>query len=284
MNTNTATLDTFTGSLANLPFSALTSSRFEAKTTGKFQPISTAQAVTHLQHEGWEVFKTSEAKTRIIERRPYVKHQIQLTHPDIAPVDGLRPVVYLQNANDGTSSFSLFAGLFRFICSNGLVVGSSFISAKVRHIGDLSQVRDDLKEGAFKVSSQFPSIMEKVHLMTEKSLSIEEGFAFRCMAYNLRFPNKDAQKSADNRFAFVGDQVRRIEDSGNDLWKVYNRTQEDLITGGFSTGRRTARGLRSLTRSTIINRQLWTLAEKTLSGDIVQAWEETKKTPSLLLN
>ena len=274
MNTTPTTLDTFTGTLSNLPFSALTASRFEAKTTGKFQPLSTAQAVTHLQDEGWEVFKTSEAKTRILERRQYVKHQIQLTHPDIAPVDGLRPVVYLQNANDGTSSFSLFAGLFRFICSNGLVVGSSFISAKVRHIGDLSQVRDDLREGAFKVSSQFPSIMEKVHLMTEKTLAPEELLAFSSLAFQLRFPNKKATPF----YHSVGRIVRREEDSGSDLWKVYNRAQEDLMTGGHSFGlRRRARGIRSLTRSTIINRQLWSLAEKTLSGDIVGEWEKQRK-------
>jgi hypothetical protein len=276
--THTTTMSTLSPSEHTLPLSALTSSRYEEKTTGKFQPISTRLAVDHLRDEGWEVFKTSEAKTRFPDRRPFVKHQIQLTHPDIKPVNGLQPLVYLQNANDGTSSFSLFAGIFRFICSNGLVVGSSFISARVRHIGDMSTIREELQSGAFKVSSQFPSIMEKVSLMTEKAISPEERFAFSSLAFQLRYPSRSPLGMA------TGHTIRRVEDEGQDLWTHYNRTQEDLITGGFHAGgRRRARGIRSLTKSTVINRQLWALAEKTLSGDIVQTWEEAKKTPALAL-
>lgn len=259
---------------STLPLSALTGYRFRDKTTARFQPISTVQAVDHLQAEGWEIFKASEAKTRDPFRRPFVKHQIQLTHPDIKPVNGLQPLVYLQNANDGTSSFSLFAGLFRFICSNGLVIGNSFISARVRHVGNVETIRGELQSGAFTVSNQFPSIMEKVELMTEKVISPEERLAFSSLAFNLRFPHKTIPQWTT---VPVGNHVRREGDKGNDLWSLYNRAQEDLITGGFNTGRRTARGIRSLTRSTVINRQLWTLAEKALSGDIVKTWEDSKR-------
>jgi hypothetical protein len=276
MNTTTTptTLDTFTGTISNLPFSALTSSRYEEKTTGRFQPISTALAVDHLQAEGWQIFKASEAKTRLIERRPFVKHQIQLTHPDIKPVNGLQPLVYLQNANDGTSSFSLFAGLFRFICSNGLVIGSSFISARVRHVGNVETIREELQSGAFTVSNQFPSIMEKVDSMLSFTPSPEEKLAFSSLAFNLRFPNKTLPHWST---VPVGSHVRREGDKGSDLWTMYNRTQEDLVTGGFHTGNRRARGIRSLTRSTVINRQLWSLAEKTLNGKIVEEWKAAKQ-------
>ena len=266
--------------LATLPLSASTGFRYELRTTSKFQPISTVQAVDHLQNEGWEVFKATEAKTRFPDRRPFVKHQIQLTHPDIKPVNGLQPLVYLQNANDGTSSFSLFAGLFRFICSNGLVIGNSFISARVRHIGNVETIREELQSGAFTVSNQFPSIMEKVEAMSLKVITPEERLAFSALAYQLRRPSSHPIL---HQGLAVGHTIRREGDTGSDLWTHYNRTQEDLITGGFHAGRRRARGIRSLTKSTVINRQLWNLAEKTLSGDIVEAWEESKTAPTVSL-
>jgi hypothetical protein len=183
-------------------------------------------------------------------------------------------LVYLQNANDGTSSFSLFAGLFRFICSNGLVIGNSFISARVRHVGNVETIREELQSGAFTVSNQFPSIMEKVEAMTSKVINPEERLAFSSLAFNLRFPKKTVPQWTT---VPVGSHVRREGDKGSDLWSLYNRTQEDLITGGFNTGRRRAGGIRSLTRSTVINRHLWSLAEKTLNGSIVKAWEDSKR-------
>ena len=65
------------------------------------------------------------------------------------------------------------------------------------------------------------------------------------------------------------DQVirpRRMEDAGNDVWRVFNRAQENLIRGGLhgrnATGRNTTtRAVTGIDQNVKLNRALWQLAE-----------------------
>ena len=47
---------------------------------------------------------------------------------DIVEAGDIRPEIILYNSHDGTGSVKLFAGVFRFICSNGIVAGDGFQS------------------------------------------------------------------------------------------------------------------------------------------------------------
>jgi hypothetical protein len=115
--------------------------------------------------------------------------------------------------------------------------------------------------------------MDKVERMREKIVTPEENLALSSLAYQLRFPNHGAKRAHYQSWGMG--QVRREDDKGSDLWTTYNRLQEDLIRGGFNTGTRRAGMLRSMTRSSTINRQLWNLAEETLDGSIVAKEQET---------
>lgn len=61
--------------------------------------------------------------------------------------------------------------------------------------------------------------------------------------------------------------VRRPDDAGDDLWRVFNRVQENLTVGGIvgrtATGRQTrTRGIRAVDSSVRVNGALWALAER----------------------
>ena len=63
-------------------------------------------------------------------------------------------------------------------------------------------------------------------------------------------------------------QPRRYADNGTDLWKTFNRVQENLTKGirgrvDRSTGQRTgSRGIKSIDGDVKLNRALWAMAEK----------------------
>lgn len=255
-----------------LPESVYTSTGFEERTSPRFKAITTADALDSLHSQGWELFKADAVKTRQPERVPYAKHVVQLTHPDLVGMAGHRPLIYLQNANDGTSSFRLFAGLFRFICANGLVVGSSFLSASVRHSGERATVTSKLQQKTWEVASEFPRIMDRIDRMRSYQVTNEEKAAFSFLAFTLRFPSNPYVQT-------VGFHYRREGDQDQDLWTFYNRAQEDIIRGGFYTGNRmrTARGIKSLEKSTLLNRKLWDLTEKTLDGTIVEQARQVRE-------
>lgn len=58
--------------------------------------------------------------------------------------------IVLLNSHDGTSSDQMLAGMFRFVCSNGLVCGDTVADVRVPHKGD---VAGHAIEGAFEVLS-----------------------------------------------------------------------------------------------------------------------------------
>lgn len=58
------------------------------------------------------------------------------------------PEIILLNSHDGLSSYQMIPGMFRFVCTNGLVCGTSFGEIRVPHKGDIV-------EGLSKVLTKF---------------------------------------------------------------------------------------------------------------------------------
>src|SRR3546814_6865351 len=46
--------------------------------------------------------------------------------------------IILLNSHDGTSSYQMLAGMFRFVCQNGLVCGDTVADVRVPHKGDVA--------------------------------------------------------------------------------------------------------------------------------------------------
>ena len=64
-------------------------------------------------------------------------------------------------------------------------------------------------------------------------------------------------------------EARRPEDQGDDLWRVFNRVQENMIKGGVvgrsPTGRNTrTHGIRAMDNTVRVNQKLWEIAEELL--------------------
>jgi hypothetical protein len=53
----------------------------------------------------------------------------------------------------------------------------------------------------------------------------------------------------------------RTEDQGNDLWVVFNRVQEKILGGSYTSGGRKARSVKNFQQDIKINEQLFELAE-----------------------
>ncbi len=65
------------------------------------------------------------------------------------------PEIILLNSHDGTSSYQMLPGYFRFVCQNGCVCGQSLGEVRVPHRGN---VVDRVIEGAYEVVGVFDRI------------------------------------------------------------------------------------------------------------------------------
>jgi hypothetical protein len=80
----------------------------------------------------------------------------------------------------------MLAGVFRFACCNGLVVGQTAHDIRIPHKGN---VQHDVIEGAYRVLGDFQTVGESTQAMKALTLDEEEeeDHAFATAALALRF-------------------------------------------------------------------------------------------------
>ncbi|MBN0452199.1 DUF945 domain-containing protein, partial [Pseudomonas aeruginosa] len=101
-----------------------------------------------------EPFMVCQTRVRNEDRREYTKHLIRLRHASQINGDEANEIILL-NSHDGTSSYQMLAGMFRFVCHNGLVCGDTTADIRVPHKGD---VVSQVIEGAYGVLDGFERV------------------------------------------------------------------------------------------------------------------------------
>jgi hypothetical protein len=219
--------------------------------------IPTLQVIDGLRNEGFQPFEVRQTNCRDLAKREFTKHMVRLRHPDAIASQGEVPELVLINSHDGTSSYQLLAGFFRFVCSNGLIAGDIQSDVRVRHSGN---VVHDVIEGSFKVLDNVKQISNSIDEFKSITLNRSEQELFANTALQLRWDDK-APVTAERVL-----QANRHEDVSSDLWTTFNRVQENMIKGGVSgrttTGRRMhTRGVSGVNENVKLNRALWSLAD-----------------------
>lgn len=237
-------------------------------TSDRYTHISTFDVIQGLRGEGYEPVQAVQCRTRKANKEAYTKHMIRFRHTDAMSQDGLYSELVLINSHDGLSSYRLMAGLFRLICSNGLIAGETYDEVKVRHQGD---VVGNVIEGTYRVMDSGAKMIEHSAHMGGIILTRDEKQAFAETVHELRFDGDDSPvKEAITPDLFL--RPRRYQESGkDDLFTVFNIAQENVIKGGLTGWSRTPEGrfkrsttreIKSIDQSTALNRALWSLAEK----------------------
>jgi Domain of unknown function (DUF932) len=149
-------------------------------------------------------------------------------------------------------------GVYRFICSNGLVVGSTYAKEVVRHSGEQAR---QLIERVRALSRNTGPLFAQIDSWTKRELSAPEANEFARLASVLRFG--DAQRFDPVQLL----ETHRAEDEDNTLWRVFNRVQENALQrslpGHSADGRRiSSRPVKGIDKITDFNVQLWRLAEE----------------------
>jgi hypothetical protein len=226
----------------------------------RYAYIPTATVLTELRKEGFQPFMVTQTRTRHEDRRDYTKHMIRLRHASQINARGEANEIILLNSHDGTSSYQMLAGMFRFVCSNGLVCGDTVADVRVPHKGD---VAGQVIEGAYQVLHGFDRALESRESMQAITLNEGEAEVFARAALSLKYDDPDKPAPITESQILM---PRRFDDRRPDLWSVFNRTQENLTKGGLHG--RSANGRRQQTRpvqgidSDIrLNRALWLLAD-----------------------
>lgn len=232
----------------------------------RYTYIPTIDVLHKLRDEGYFPFAAMQSRVRDEDKRAHTKHMIRLRQLDSFNLERGQEVneIVMVNSHDGTSAYQLMPGVFRVVCSNGLVSGHHMGEIRIPHKGD---VVNDVIEGVFRVVEDFELIDSQKDQMKQVQLAPQERLAFARSALALKYVCDDESKATAPIEAKQLLTVHRHADNQNDLWTTFNVVQENMIKGGLRC--RTANNRRTSTRSVQgidqgikLNRALWTLAEE----------------------
>lgn len=234
----------------------------------RYTYIPTIEVLRGLRKEGFEPFMVAQGQSRTEGRAEYTKHMIRMRHAGQAQSRPEANEIILINSHDGASSYQMLAGVFRFVCCNGLVVGDVVEDIRIPHKGN---IQGEVIEGAFRVLDEFEVVSEHTEAMKALQLAPAEEMAFATAALALRFGEQTIEQTGGHQPAPVTARqlidARRSDDLGNSLWNTLQRVQENVIRGGLAgrsaQGRKLqTRPVASIDRGVSLNRALWTLAEE----------------------
>lgn len=256
--------------MSNLSLATISSNLQTSKTmSAKYVWLDTERLVNKLlslTSGGEPVFELREIKNTRSKKAGRGKHIVRLRTVKSLILNGdvLFPEIIIMNSYDGSCPLRVEMGVFRLVCTNGLVVKSKDLGEiKIRHIGTP-------EEAAFDIVKQFASNLPRYaaaqQRLADRVLNDDEIIDFAMKAAQIRW---NRTFTADDAKILL--QVARPEDDGNTAWVVMNRVQEKLMSGGYqlSGHKRKTKSVTQPAEDVRINSELFELANNYLTFEMV---------------
>lgn len=244
------------------------------KVSDKYVMANTATVIDDMEKLGWKVVRAAQRKATKKSSGRFSYHMVAFQNPDIKITkqigDGEEmvdcfPQIILTNSHDGLNAFHFRVGLFRCICSNGLVICSDKMAdVKIRHIYyTFEELRRTVAEAIETVGAKVDRMTQAAAV--ELSKEQKEEFAKKALGIrkNILVDEVDVdQETIDDLLTPL-----RKEDEGNSLWNVFNVLQEKVIKGGYQEAKdgkkaRKVRKVTSFIKDLDINSKLWQAMEE----------------------
>ena len=235
----------------------------------KYVQATTIDVVHDMAKLGWYPVVAKQCKTKKNSKGIRSFHLIAFQNPDVKVLNEKNdieafPRIILTNSHDGFNSFKFMVGLFRLVCSNGLVIADEeFSNMSIRHI---NYNFEELRKMVINSLKNLPNQIAVLNVMRKKVLSEDEKIKFATDAIKIRkgYNIEDKVEISKDTINEVLTPVRK-EDNGNTLWHIYNIVQERIIKGRFSYAEkekklRKVRMITSIIKDLQINKELFNLA------------------------
>lgn len=249
----------------------------------RYTVVKTGDLAQTLVDNGYNIRSVQKQGSRSQATAGYGKHTLRLRHQDLTlGRPDLTPEIVLRNSYNGTSCFEIALGIFRLVCSNGLVVGKTFESLKVRHVGD---IMPKVVAAMQKIQGQTARMSQDVALFSATQVSEAQALQFAAHVAKILVPSQTETRQIFNVQSADLLTARRSVDRATDLWTVLNVIQENAIRHGVSyvsavkgpdnlgqiVRNNTTRAIKSLDRDFSINQAVWDYASQiATSGKILE--------------
>jgi hypothetical protein len=208
--------------------------------------INPLEIVKILQEDGWKLKGVDEHRNN---KRQIVSHYLDLQHPDfiIKDINGKGTSlasIKIQNNCSGNKPIQLNLGMYRQVCSNGLIAKTDISKSSIPHINmDYNTLYNKIQN----LQSEIEPTLKYFQNFQNYTLTEAQMNKFLHEAVRLRYNEKELEKVNINSLLLPN----RKEDEGNNLFNVFNRVQENLTSN-----------IKNNNQDILLNQQLFSLADQ----------------------
>ena len=238
----------------------------------------TPTIINDMDKLGWKVRQVGQRKARK-EATSFSPHFVRFASPDYRIKgnggDYSFPELIMHNRYDGLGSATFQSGIFRLVCSNGMVIATArFGEFKMNHRGyDFEEMRGMITDRVASIEEQLDvmNVMRDTDLIKEQ----QRHLALQGLMIRGQVADKDKGKYAGLIDTLTLDEIldpQRDEDRGSDLWTTFNRVQENITHGNFrvqlgiNAKVRKGRAIKSFERDLEFNKELFTAATELIAA------------------
>jgi len=233
--------------------------------SSKYLFVNTETIIDDLEKLGWLPVQAAQRKARKKEGTIFSKHMVAFQNPEIKITskdgDDAYPRILLTNSHDGMQAFKFSVGIFRLVCSNGLVVADEkFSDFKIKHKGySFEELRNVVRQAVEDLPNRVQvmnDMKNRILTVTEKRKLAIDAMLIRAGVNTLHYDEETIDEILE---------PKRKADKGDDLWRVFNVVQEKITQGDFHaalTGAkvRKVRKIKSFEKDMKVNKELFKLA------------------------
>ena len=244
--------------------------------TDRYQVLNTSSLIPVMADYGYFPVQAAQRRATKGSNRGDVHkaHMIAFAKPGDDITGDVRSEIIMYNSHDGSSAVKLFAGAYRFICSNGIVAGEG-LSRSIYHTKKSLSDFENMLRG---IIDTLPVVMQRFDSARSVQLDAQQRFELAKQAVMKRWeeftgdivdvegrPIKGSFAVTETIRDALG--VQRSEDDLSDAFTVWNRIQENVLRGNVkiksitnqSVGMRKARPVASVAEHVRINSELFDL-------------------------
>jgi hypothetical protein len=177
---------------------------------------------------GFQLDTVEAAGVRSVAKALKQKHMIRMSAEEKMFGGELKPQVVIYNSYDGTAALNINVGIFRFVCSNGMIAGHNLIQPmRITHSN--TQWKDLVHEYIDTYSEKYNTQKEHIMQMKETEMTLDEAYYLAEQALAFRhYDQRIVNEAVDPLELLI---AKRREDRGENAWLRFNVLQESLING-----------------------------------------------------
>lgn len=181
--------------------------------------IDSGKLISNLEERGLSL--SNIAFNKKAKNQGFQRHKLIFNSPNLKINDENNFQLLVINSHDSSESLKISLGIFRLVCSNGLILGKSVFNYRIKHVGD---VQDKINQSVDDLWRRLPELKLLINEMSTIEAKTEHKDFLINQVKTLRGLNET--DVIPNFF-----QPKRFGDAKNDLYTVFNIAQENLIRG-----------------------------------------------------